>query len=47
MKEPERICCYCGELFKPLGRERMCPECRLDRNIEREEEKESKRKADR
>ena len=33
----ERNCIDCDEPFEPVGRERICPECRLERDIDAED----------
>ena len=35
----ERICKDCGEPFEPIGRERICPECRYEREFNEDEER--------
>jgi Zn finger protein HypA/HybF involved in hydrogenase expression len=37
-----RKCKDCTEPFEPVGRERICPDCVLEREIEKEEARESR-----
>lgn len=38
-----KLCKDCGESFEPVGRECICSECKLEREIQYEEQRESKR----
>ena len=40
----QRTCRDCDELFEPVGRELLCPECHEDREREREEARDARRK---
>jgi predicted amidophosphoribosyltransferase len=37
-----RKCKDCGEPFNPIGKERICSECKLEREIYKEETRESR-----
>lgn len=42
-KAKQRKCSYCDEPFEPIGRGRLCPECRIEREIEKEEDREARK----
>ena len=40
-----RNCKDCNETFKPIGRERICPECKLQRSIDKQETRDTRKES--